>query len=236
MITSFNFNEKNSWNDFKFAIESVVIQPPSKIKVKENVPGMNSFYDFSTVASGGEQVFNTREITVKGFFEGVTREQLYKAYTRVQEWLLGIGQSPLIFSFDAQYYYLAEIESAPTWSEFIVAGELEIKFIAEPYKYGVNNYGDLLWDDIDFELPDYIQVTHFNISGTKNVTLYIPGSHSIVPSVITSSDMQCTLNGFTTAFTVNKSTDCGFRLRPGENNITIKGVGNIQFNFRKEVL
>lgn len=230
------FSGKHSWNDFGLYIEEKAISPPAKRKVKETIPGMSGYLDFSTVVSGGEQIYDTREITIKfGLIQG-TRENLYSLYTAVLEWLLGAGQSQLIFDFMPGYYFLAEVESTPSWSEFIESGDLEVKFVCNPYKYGVDNYGNLLWDNIDFNLPDYIEETSFNVNGTQNITLYVSGSHSIVPNVITDSSMECTLNGVSVTFTINKSTDWSFRLQPGQNNIQINGTGNIKFNFRKEVL
>lgn len=236
MITGFSFNGKHSYNDFNLIVESKSIQPPAKKKVKESIPGMNGYYDFSTVVSGGEPVYDTRAIPVKIFFQESSRERLYTLYSKVLEWLLNARQSQLVFDFDSGYYYLAEVEEAPSFEEFIMVGELDIKFIAEPYKYGVDNYGSLLWDNIDFDLPDYIEDTSFTISGSKTVSIYVPGSHSIVPDVKSDSNMSCTLNNYTAIFTPSKTTDWGFVLKPGLNSISVTGTGNIDFQFRKETL
>ncbi|MCD2345822.1 phage tail domain-containing protein [Clostridium guangxiense] len=234
-MATFTFDGKNSYSDFGLIAEEIKIQSPSKRKVKETIPGMSGYLDFSTVISGGEQVYDTRPITAKLFLSKDNREDLYNLYTRVLEWL-GAGQSQLIFDFMPGYYFLAEIEDAPTWDEFVDNGDLEVKFTAQPYKYSITNYGDLLWDNIDFSLPDYIQETTFSVNSSKTVTIYIPGNHSIIPSVVVNNDTSCTLNNYTVTFTTSKTTDWLFKLKPGANNITITGNGNIEFQFRKEVL
>ncbi|AJA49526.1 putative phage tail component [Clostridium pasteurianum DSM 525 = ATCC 6013] len=236
-MTQITFNNKNSYVDFGITIESIDIQPPSKKKIKDSVPFMNGSYDFSTIGTGGEAVYNEREIKIR--FNLVTRDKLslYLKYSKVLEWLLGTGQQKLIFNFMQGYYFLAEVENAPSFEEVLQrAGKLEVNFICEPFKYGADLAGDLLWDNIDFELPDYIQNTLFTISGSQTVTLYNPSNHSIIPKVVCNSNMSCTLNSYTANFTTTKNIDWQFKLLPGENNIQITGTGNISFEFRKEVL
>lgn len=236
-MTQITFNNKNSYIDFGVTIESIDIQPPSKKKIKDSVPYMNGSYDFSTIGTGGEIVYNEREIKIR--FNLVTRNKLslYLKYSKVLEWLLGTGQQKLIFNFMTGYYFLAEVESATSFEEVLQrAGRLEVSFVCEPFKYGTDLAGELLWDNIDFELPDYIQNTLFTISGSQTVTLYNPSSHSIIPKIVCNANMSCTANGYTANFTTTKNTDWGFKLKPGANNIQINGTGNINFEYRKEVL
>lgn len=235
-MIGFSFNNRNSYNDFGLILEEHSIQPPKKVKILDSIPGMNGSYDFSTVASNGEQVYDTREIDIKVFLMQSDKTRLHFLYTRVLEWLMGTGQSKLIFDFLPGYYFMAEVQEAPSWDELIETGELSIKFVAEPLKYGTELAGDLLWDNIDFDLPDYIQDTSFTVNGAKTITLYNPGSHGIIPTIVANGDITCTLNGYTTTFPQGTSTDYGFKLENGTNIINISGNGNIQFNFRKEVL
>lgn len=236
-MTQITFNNKNSYMDLNVTIESIDIQPPSKKKIKVSVPFMNSSYDFSTVGSNGEIVYNEREVKIR--FNLVTRDKLslYLKYSQVLEWILGTGQNKLIFDFMPGYYFLAEVENAPDFKEVLQrAGRMEVTFICEPFKYGVDLAGELLWDNIDFELPDYIQETQFDVVGSKTVTLYVSGSHSIVPKVVANSSISCTVNNYTAVFNSTKNIDWGFKLKPGANVIDITGTGNIDFTFRKEVL
>lgn len=236
-MTQITFNNKNSYTDFGITIESINIQPPSKKKIKDSVPYMNGSYDFSTIGTSGEITYNEREIKIK--FNLVKRDKLslYLKYSKVLEWLLGNGKNQLIFNFMQGYYFLAEVESAPSFEEVLQrAGKLEVTFVCETFKYGVDLAGELLWDNIDFELPDYIQNTSFTVSGNQIVNLYNPSSHSIIPKVVCNSNMSCTLNSYTANFTTTKNIDWQFKLLPGANNIQISGTGNIDFQYRKEVL
>lgn len=235
--TQITFNNKNSYTDFDITIASIDVQPPSKKKIKDSVPYMNGSYDFSNIGTGGEIVYNEREIKV--IFNLVTngKYELYIKYSKILEWLMGTGQQKLIFNFMSGYYFLAECENAPSFEEVLQrAGRLEVSFVCEPFKYGTDLAGELLWDNIDFELPDYIQETSFDVVGSQTVTLYNPSNHSIVPKVVTNSSMSCTLNSYTVNFTITKNIDWQFKLLPGANVINITGNGVIDFQYRKEVL
>ncbi|MCR3759145.1 phage tail family protein [Clostridium felsineum] len=235
----FSFNGKHSITDMGVIMEYKKIQPPAKKKLKLAVPYMNGMYDFSTIGSGGEQVFEQRTINVKIDLLGrdKTKEDLQKLYSRVCEWLLNCSKSKLVFDDDTGFFYMAEVENISSWEETWYWGFMEFVFTCDPFKYGATYYGsDLLWDNLDFDLPDYIQQSRFTISGTQTVYLYVPWGHSFTPNVVVDSNMTCTLNNYTATFGINSPIDYGFRLLNGTNVITITGNGNIEFQFRKEML
>lgn len=231
------FNGKHSYRDFGLTMEYFKPQLPQPKKTLVDVSGRNGDgYDFSTVASGGEIVFTNRNLNCKFNFKGKDKLDLESKYTRVAEWLLGAGKAQLIPDNTPGIFFMAEIQELPTWDEIRVLGSLTCVFRADTYKKSIQLYGDLLWKDVDFLLPDYIQKTKFNINGSMLITIGVTGSHSIIPNVVCSSNMDCTLNNYTANFTPNKSVDWAFKLKPGQNQIQILGNGNIDFQFRKEVL
>lgn len=236
-MNGLTFNGKHSYYDFGLTMEYFKPQLPQPKKVIQDIPGMNGDgLDFSTIASGGEIVYTGRNINCKLNFKEKNKIELERKYSRVAEWLLSSGKSQLISDSIPGLFFMAEVQELPQWDEIQRVGYLVFNFRAEPYKQGIGLYGDLLWKDVDFLLPDYIQKTKITVSGSKTITIGVPGSHNIVPSVICDAYMSCTLNGYTANFTPDNSLDWQFKLKPGENEITITGTGNIDFQFRKEVL
>lgn len=229
------FNDKKSFTDFGIIVESFSIQPPSKKKIKDQVPFMNGSYDFSTVATNGEPVYTQRIIKVRFNLKERSRTALYNKYSAVLTWLLESGQAQLIIDDMTDTYFIAEVETAPSF-DFLIrrAGIMDVEFVAEPFKVGKNYVGQELWDNINLE-TDILQDTSFNINGSKTINIYNPG-RAIVPEVIVTADMSCTLDGYTTNFTTNKKKDYRFKLKNGYNTINISGTGYIEFRFRKEVL
>lgn len=231
------FNGKHSINDFGLIMDHKYIYPPSKIKIKQQVPYMNYFYDFSTVGTNGDPVFDSRKIEVK--FGLISRKHdkkdLQNLYTQVCEWLMDCNQSQLKFDDIPDYYFTAEVEEVSSWEELQWWGFITADFITEPFKEGVSQVGtEQLWDPFNFE-TDYLQDTEFDVNGSKEVTIYNPG-RPVTPQLSCNAQMVCTLNGYITTFPVGDSIDYEFKLQNGANTIQISGAGHVSFNFRKETL
>ena len=227
--------DKHSYDDFKLRIVSREVNPPSKRKIKETVPFMNGSYDFSSIYGG--TVYEDRTLKYVLDLRFKSELEYFQKKTAIINWLLSRGKEPLFDDFMTGVHFLAECEAGPEFSDYGVGTEISVEFVAYPFMIGNTLEGEyLLWDDINFELPDYIQTTEFQVEGSKTVTIYLSGSNTEVPTVVVDSNMACTLNGYTANFTQSKNTDYEFELKPGENIIEIVGTGNIDFQFKKEVL
>ncbi|MDF2802347.1 MAG: putative phage tail component [Anaerocolumna sp.] len=237
-ILGIKFNGKHSYYDIGVSMEYFKPQLPQPKTIEEEVPGVNGDgYDFSTILTNGEPVYTGRNLVCKFNLKGKDKIALEQRYTKVSEWLLGSPKKvELISDSIPGYFFMAKVKEIPEWEETKKVGFLTVTFRAEPYKQGTELAGDLLWDHIDFELPDFIQETKFTINGNKSITLYVSGSHSIIPKVVVDSSMSCTVNNYTAVFSPTKNTNWAFKLKPGANTISISGTGNIDFQFRKEVL
>ncbi|MBW9154283.1 distal tail protein Dit [Clostridium estertheticum] len=226
------FNGKHSYDDYDLFVMSKSIQPPSKDKIKVQVPFMNGGgWDFSTVGSNGEIVYNTREIIIKFGIDSNNVKQLYVKYTKILAWLQDIGQQKLIFDDISDYYFIAEAETPPTFSTFIMLGELEVKFVADPFKIGVDYAVNNLWDTFNFE-EDYMQTGDFDVIGTKTITLYNPGRLAM-PTINASTSMSIIYNSKPYNLAVGDNKIYGLKLVNGANSIIINGTGHIKILFRK---
>ncbi|MCB2311602.1 phage tail family protein [Clostridium tagluense] len=225
------FNGKHSYNDFGIYLESKSLQAPSKKKIKVDVPFMNSTYDFSTIGSGGEIVYNQRDIVVKFGISSRNKETLYSVYSDVLQWLLDIGKSQLIFDDINDYYFLAEVESITSFEEVLRFGKFEAKFIAEPFKISIDYVGDDIWDTFNF-LEDITQYNEFDIIGTKLIKLYNIG-RAVAPIITVNSNMSIIIGGKSYNLQVGDNNIFGLKLQTGDNWITINGNGHIKISFKK---
>lgn len=226
------FNGKHSGNDFNLFMISKSIQSPAKKKIKVDMIGMNSCYDFSTVASGGEVVFEQREITVKFGIDGIDRNDLYSQYSQVLEWLVDVSQSQLIFDEISDYYYLGEVEAVASFEEMIMFGQLEVKFICEPFKTSLDFVDvDDNWDNFNFE-EDIAQELLFDVVTTETVSIYNVGRLT-VPTVNCSVAMSVIVGGVTYSLVAGDNIIYALKLQNGDNSIIINGTGEITFFFRK---
>lgn len=231
------FDNKHSFRDFNLTIASRHIGNPSKIKRKERVPFSNEIYDFSKIYGGQE--YEERPLTYT--FNVVdmynhSKESFSSIKIAVLNWLLGPNEKiKLIDDAIPGFYFLAEVENGPALEEWEFDGSLTVEFTAYPFKISELEEGNDIWDEFNF-LLDYAQVTEFEISGTKEVTLYNPGISVIKPKIIASNPMTIEKNNVTYNVPAGESESFDFVLFKGENTMTITGDGAISFHFRKELI
>lgn len=234
MFNTVEFNGRTN-EDIGVEISSVIIQPPSKKKILDSVLGMNGTYDFSTVASNGDQPYNTREISIKFNMKGKTKEELYMLYTSVLAWLVDAGQSQLTFNFIDGYYFMAEVENAPKFETMLRLGTLDVIFIAEPFKISTSYMGDDIWDTFCF-LTDYTQYTNtFSINGDTIITMCNNG-RLIVPTINVDSAMRLTFNNIIYNLAAGDNKLWGLKLQNGRNDLAFNGNGTAKILFRWEAL
>jgi predicted phage tail component-like protein len=196
---------------------------------------MNSFYDFSTVASNGEQIYGQRTIEIKFYFKGSSRGELRSKFSDALKWMKDVGQTPLLFDETPDIFFLAEDEQTPQYKEVSnTLAEVTVAFICEPFKMGVQNQGNMEWDTFNF-LEDALQDVEFDVTGSKTVSIYNPG-RVIVPAINCNAQMTATVGTYTANLISGDNKDYSFKLQNGDNSITINGTGHIKFTFRKEML
>jgi predicted phage tail component-like protein len=232
-LRGFTFNNKHN-HDAGVVMQDKSIQPPSKKKIKQSIPFMNGSYDFSTVGSNGEISYNEREITITLGLPTDSKERLQTAYSKALEWLQDVGKSQLIFDDSKDYYYLAEVEDASSFEQVMSYGKLTVKFVADPFKIGVNLEGSDVWDTFNFD-EDVAQNVEFDVTGNATVNIINVG-RLVSPTINASTSMTITVGGKTYNVVSGDNKLYGLKLQPGDNTITITGTGHIKFIFRKEVL
>lgn len=234
-MTNITFNNKNNYTDYGVTIESVDIQSPSKKKIKDSVIGMNGSYDFSTVATSGEITYNERSVKVRFNLSTDSKSKLYIKYSEILAWLVDIGQSQLIFSFMPDYYFLAEVETAPTFQEVLQrAGMMEVTFIAEPFKTGVNLEGSDIWDTFNF-LEDVAQDVEFDVVTTKTINIINVG-RIVCPTINVTTAMSLVFNSKTYTLAIGDNKFYDLKLLSGDNGMVVNGTGHINIIFRKEMI
>lgn len=232
-LRGFTFNGKHN-KDFSVVMHNKSIQPPPKKKIKESVPFMNGSYDFSTIGNNGEIIYDERSITVVIGIPATSKDELFRYYSKVLEWLVDVGQSKLIFDDHNMFYYVAEVVEVSTFEEVMNFGRLTIKFTAEPFKASIDYISDDIWDTFNFE-EDYLQNLNFDVINTKTIDIYNSGRIT-TPTFNTTSTMQITVDGLTYNLTVGDNTFYDFKLQNGKTQVVINGTGHLTILFRKELI
>ena len=228
------FNNKHSFRDFNIKVLNTrEIKTPSKRKILETIPFFNGDYDFSNLYGG--TTYDNRQLVYEFIVRSSNQQQLEYKRMNIENWLMGTNEkTKLIDDNTPNFYYLAECIDLD-FEDMYVNGTIKATFDAYPFRIGANYEGNNLWDSFNFEL-DVLQDSKFDISGSKNISIYNASATNIIPSVICSSSMEVIKGNTTYKFNSGTSKDYRFELSIGENNMTVKGNGTIEFKFRKEVL
>ena len=228
------YNNKNSYNDFGLKrFNSKEHKAPVKNKIYESIPFMNGSYDFSNIY--GSPSYSDRELNYSFLIEIENEEVMNYKKIAIENWLLGTNSKSILIDEDLKgYYYMAECTDV-NFDNYYSFGLIDITFTAYPFKIGESYEGNNLWDNFNFEL-DVLQDTKFTVNGTSSVDIYNPSVIDIEPEIIASSQFEITLDNKKYTVKAGTSKDYRFKLRKGNNNLTLKGDGTIEFRFRKEVL
>ena len=228
------YNNKHSFNDLGLTVLNTrVIETPIKIKITETIPFMNGSYDFSDLY--GSNCYTERQLEYEFLIKARNSTELEYQRIKIENWLLSSNtKTPLIDDNIIGYYYNAECIGVE-FEDMNNVGKLKATFIAYPFRISTEYEGNNLWDSFNFE-SDILQDTKFTVSGVSNVTIYNSSVIDIEPEIIASSQFEITLDNKKYTVKAGASKDYRFKLRKGNNNLTLKGNGTIEFRFRKEVL
>lgn len=235
MISQIKFNNLKSYDDYNLIILNVEISYPTPKLIKGSVPFQNGEYDFTGLYGGTP--FNNRRIAITFEYRGDTgfsRTNLNVYYTDVVNWLYGANENRLYIDHE-QGYFIGRVINITPIEILNYSGKITVEFDCYPFRTNELAEGSDIWDEFNFEL-DYSIETKFNVNGTFSIDLYNSSIINKTPEVICSSKFEIIKNGITYNFMPGTYKDYRFVLNKGNNHMTIKGTGNIEFKFYKEVI
>lgn len=222
-MISFIFNGKDSFNDYGIIIAKRPSFPSPKRRVSYvNIPGRDSSlrYDEGTY----EDITVVVECTIKG-------SNFLERLDNIKAWLFSAEESDLIFSFQDDKKYRAQVVNAIDFKQvFKYGSKFPIVFNCRPFKYSIENNLVVLSHSLH-------QVTNPGTIESEPIIL-VYGSGDIVLKI---NDDQMNLTGITEKIIINSEIqDCYYkdnksqnekvagefpRLKPGIN--IIEWIGNV---------
>ncbi len=231
-MSGISYNGFHTQKDFGISIYSRDIDIAKKKVIKQDIPFMNGEYDFSELY--GEDCYENRELT---YIFNIVADSRVNLNLKKRKLINAFMSAPAGTIYDDLYpglYFYGKCISCE-FSSRKNYGKLSVTFDCHPFMYGIHNEGHDIWDDFSFE-EDYAQPVNFKINGVDEISLYNVSSIAITPTVVCSNKMEVTLDGNTYIFKAGVVKDYHFKLQKGNNELKIKGNGDIRFEFRKEVL
>lgn len=234
------FNGHHSDDFYLLMTEDKKITFPSKKKIKQELTGSNNVIDLSMMF--GSPLYADRTFVAPFEFDervSQTPQSLYRAWTNAVNWLMGPNRRiPLVDDVDPEYHYLAEVEEAPSFEEYLALGELDVTFVCYPFR--IRNHID--YDDsFDYfiEHEDYLaQEVHYKVGGLAKGTLINIGVSEVPITVTASAAATLTVNGQPFTLSAGDNTDLDLVLAPGDNALTLTGdTGTTaDFSWHQEVI
>ncbi|MFT8491557.1 phage tail domain-containing protein [Oenococcus sicerae] len=209
---------------------------PAKTKVTVQVPYANGLLDLS--GAYGNNSFGERTLVfpceIKVGYNNMN--MLYAKIEKIINWLTSpAGKSKLVDDALPGFYYMAEVQNAPTIQEKSVYSTISVEFTCYPYRFH-EVLGSDEWDPFDFE-TDVAQNTVFSIDGVRNVPLINNGSSDIDLNVIADANLSVSLNGNEfESISAGESHVFEPKLQCGINIVKIKGNGEISFSWVEEAI
>jgi predicted phage tail component-like protein len=224
-MLSFNFNGKDSYLDFGIFITKRPTIPSPKRRVSYiDIPGRHSRlrYDEGTF----EDITIAVECTIKD------RENLLLKIDNIKSWLFGAGESDLIFSFQPDKKYIAQVVNAIDFEQiFKYTSMFPVLFNCRPFKYAVqNNVLTITQNETFITNPGSIESKPvIKVYGTGNINLTINdlkvGLSDIENKIILNCEIEdCYDDEFNNSN--SKMTGEFPTLIPGSNNI--QWTGNVE--------
>jgi len=132
-VLSFNFAGKSSYDDYGILISQRPVIPSPKRRVSTiNIPGRNSNLRFD------EKTYDDIALTVECSVKD--RENIADKIDDIKVWLFEAGESDLIFSFQEDKKYIAQVVNAIDFKQvYKYFSEFPIIFNCRPFKYAVEN-------------------------------------------------------------------------------------------------
>lgn len=223
---------KHSYNDFNLRIIEREFNPPNKVKIKETVPGMNGAYDFSTIATNGEETYEER--VVKYVLDLRCSKIAYGSKKfQISNWLSTGLKDVFYDDLIPGYHFLAECEELE-FNENPIGAEITVQFVCYPFMISNDYEGSDIWDTFNFDI-DLVQDVEFDVAGSKTVNIVNVGLIT-KPTINVDAAMSMVFDSKTYSLAVGDNTFYDFKLANGNNSITITGTGHIKFLFLKEML
>lgn len=228
-------NNKQSLKDFKLGISEAKIGFPGKNKNRIRIPNTNIYYDYATVFGDtyNERILEYTFLIMRP--NAMSESEMEDFKSDVVNWLMPGIERYLVDSADPYYYFIAEVQDEPEWTEGDGYGTLKVKFTCYPYKIKSDDEFDDVWDSFDFD-NDIAQELNFSINGETKVRVYNPSATAIYPQFELSSKMDITIDGHQVTYDKGQHDNKLLKLAMGWNDLSIKGNGTLKIHFHKEVL
>lgn len=204
----------HSCRDFKLCIKARNVSMPTKKSIRETVPFMNGYYDFS--ALNGSPAWEDRPVEYVFDVIADSPEALDEYASRVLDWLCNAHDTDIFDDTMPNYHFHGSYESsALSWDESGLGVEIAVTFICYPFK--------IANDPITTRM-------------TAGEYIVVNQGMDVAPIVRAEALTGIQIGNYVTSVAAGVETTLEIDLKRGENTVIITGDGTLEFAFYKEVM
>lgn len=214
MTDGIRINDKHSYGDFGLYLKSRNISLPKKKNIRETVPFMNGYYDFS--ALNGSPAWDER--TIEYAFDVTNDNPVDLDYfvSYVLDWLGNAHDVDIRDDTVYGYHWHGSYDSANVkWDDSGMQAEISVSFVVHPFKIADN------------------PTTHSLTAGTHTI---INSGMAVAPYVQSDASAAIQIGTYVSSIPANELIQLEIDLKRGGNTVLVTGEGTVTFSYYEEVL
>lgn len=214
MTDGIRINDKHSYGDFGLYLKSRNIGLPEKKSIRETVPFMNGYYDFS--ALNGAPAWNERIIEYSFDVINDSPVELDFFVSHVLDWFGNVHDADIFDDTVYLYHWHGSYNSAKVnWDETGLKAEISVSFVVHPFKIA---------DD-----PIETSMT----VGTYTITNM---GMAVAPYVRSDASAAIQIGTYVSSIPANEKMKLEIDLARGDNTVIVTGSGTVILSYYEEVL
>lgn len=207
-------NGVHSFRDMDLCIKSRSFPAPTKQSIRETVPFMHGFYDFSSL--NGEPAFTERTVSYTFDIIGESVEDFENKRRMVLDWLMNVNEAVIQDDTIPDYHFVGSYESSSLMEdEHGDTGELAVTFVCQPFQ-------------IANVAKEYILA-----NGTHRL---IVSGQTVTPTANATASATIQIGNLITSVAAGVPTVLGINLARGENTVKVTTAGRVTLSWYEEVV
>lgn len=214
MTDGIRTGDVHSYGTHGLYIKTRNISLPEKKSIRQTIPFMNGYYDFS--ALNGAPAWDERKIDYSFDATEDTPAALDEKVSEVMDWLGNIHDEDIFDDTVLGFHFHGSYESSSIkWDENGLKAEISVTFVCHPFK--IANY------DTSLTLPTGEHVVHNS-------------GMAVIPFASCASAAAIQIGNYATSIPAGENIQLTVTLERGKNNVLVSGDSPVILKFRKEVL
>ena len=214
MTDGIRIKDLHSYRNFDLYIKYRMVGLPEKKSIRQTVPFMNGYYDFS--ALNGAAAWGERLIEYGFDVIADTPQALELEVGKILDWLCNVHDEDIFDdTLTRMHWHGSYDKSDVSYDEDGEHAEIKVSFVVHPFKIA--------------DVPTEYTMT----AGTYKITNL---GMAVAPYVSSNATAAIQIGTYVSSIPANEEIQLEIDLERGENTVLVTGTGTVKLSFCEEVL